>query len=124
VLRFYGAELKPVDIQRYDELCARGGTALKLMFVLMMLAHDAALRQQIVCTANADVATQRKVAAFYRVIAIALRSIYVTPFTETSMKRIMLSTLEFCYVGWACHDADGITHYCDRYAARSDLPLP
>jgi hypothetical protein len=121
IIRAYGAELKPMDFARYDDLCHRGDAALKLMFVLMVEAHEASLRQQI--ENEAEPCIRPKVREFYRSLAIMVRSIYSTPYTESSMNRIILTALQFCFTAWRM-DINGMIHYNNIFAARCDLPPP
>jgi len=117
-VRNYGKHLKKRDVERLADLTERGGYALKLMFVLAMLAHDAALREQVEDTADPE--SLEKAKGFYRVLALAVRSVYVSPFTERSVRRIILGAIRFCFVAWECFDAAGMTHLCDWYSARPE----
>lgn len=117
-VRNYGHHLKKMDVARLKKLRESGTRSLKLMFVLAMLTHDASLREQIEDDASLDIVD--KVKSFYRVLAIVMRSIYVSPFTERSAKRLVFDALRFCFLTWKCFDAKGIVHLCDWYSARCD----
>jgi hypothetical protein len=117
-MRNYGAHLKKRDAERIRDQTERGGYAAHLLFVILMLTHNAALREQIEDTADPEVID--KVKGFYRVMAIATRSIYVSPFTERSVRRMALGVIRFCFMAWRCFDADGMARLCDWYSARCE----
>lgn len=118
LVRNFGKYLPARDMIILDRLTRTGTTVLKLLFILFTLGHDAALRRQIEDSADPVPETQKKVEAYYYVLAGQLRSLFISPFTQHSAKRIALTLLgEYVFV-WRSFNASNMIQYIDWHSAR------
>jgi hypothetical protein len=118
LVRNFGKYIPKRDITILNRLTRTGTPALKLLFVLFTLGHDAALRRQIEDSADQEPETQKKMEAYYYVLAEQLRSLFISPFTEHSAKRIALTLLgEYVFV-WRSFNASNMIQYIDWHSAR------
>jgi len=125
VLRNFGSEFKSLDLEILNQLKDEGTPILKLCFLMNAFAQDTTLRA-VVKEGAIDKSHEMalRIDVFYRVLAIAIRSIYSTPFTVKGSKRILLSAVHFCLVAWNCFDAKTMMWYCDMYTSRGSLNIP
>lgn len=115
-LRIYGQYYNKKDLEYLENLAKKGGPILKLMFVIGELTHDAAWRAQV--EECSDPAVQEKVRGFFRVMSIAMRSMYEANIDEHTAKRIVLSTVEYLHRCWSCCDKKHQDIACDYFASR------
>jgi len=133
-LRHYGREYNRKDREHSAAITRKGTAGTKLAYVLLMLTNEDSLREIITSgiaresaadTVNPALARERmrKAIIFYRVLAIATRSLFETPFTETTSPMYVLMFLEICAVAWVCMDAAAMSMYCDFFSARWKFDL-
>ena len=115
--RNYGGSLSTSDEKRLELVRQLGNHGLRLAFVLSMLANEPVIREEIDADVE-DVATISKTTVFYRVISIATRGMFETPFTEENAHIIVSRFIQFCSIAWRCLDADSMSNFCDRFSAR------
>ena len=116
VLREYGRDLNAQAHRQLTKLVNSGSPILKLAFILMVLPQDAALREQ--AEDSADPSEQEKARAFYRPMAIGLRSILMTAFDEDNSPCLVLSMIKMLFQAWMCCDTQACEEYCDMFSAR------
>jgi hypothetical protein len=124
IRRHYKDEMTQSDTKYLLMLERNGNPLLKLYFVLMCIPIDQAIRVLVEASAttNEDMCACK---AFYRVLAIALRSVMLAPYTTANARAIVLSAMKFIYQGWACTGGKPgpILIYCNSFAAQPpELP--
>lgn len=133
-LRQYGREYNRKDREHSAAIAHGGNAGIKLAYVLLMLTNEDSLREIITSRAAKESALDainpalarermRKAVIFYRVLSIATRSLFETPFTEVTSPTYVLMFLEICIVAWACMDAAAMSMYCDFFSARWKFDL-
>jgi hypothetical protein len=144
--RHYRKYMQGVDKARIRMIKRHGSVFVKVFFVLCCLAHNVALRKQIeydavhvfkrrlrkkcerLCQPFAMSEEDQKELTEIRkkirifstnVLAIKVRSLYVSPFTENSIKRIVLTAVEWCVNAWVSNNSAGLEHLCRIHSSVS-----
>ena len=144
--RHYRKYMQDVDKARVKMINEHGSIFIKVFFILCCLAHNVALRKQIehdavqvfkhrlrnkckrlqqpYAMSDEDqrelTEIRKKIRVFStNVLAIKVRSLYVSPFTENSIKRIVLTATEWCVNAWLSNDSAGLEHLCRIHSSVS-----
>lgn len=122
MLRQYRAEFSRRDVANCRVVADKGNHGLKLAFVLLMLAQEQCHRDAILLNMpqHADLEQRRKAVVFYRVLSVAVRSLFETPYDETNSRVFVMAFLEICVVAWNCMSSSAMSMFCDRFSARCE----
>jgi hypothetical protein len=134
-LRTYGMFMSDADIGRLKMMAERGNHGLKLAFMLFVMTHETAIRKNVNKAAIATLMdagtaldsgmgleTVCKTVGFYRVLSIAVRSIFETPFTEVLAPVLVDRFIQFAYICWKCTDSEAMQNLCDSFSSRKRVP--
>jgi hypothetical protein len=117
VIESYEQYLSKADLERLENLQQNGSPILKLVFILALITHDAAIRLTFEneCEVPADF---EKMKAYYRALAIGFRSLYQSPFDANNIQMLILSLLGFLHRAWACTNTELCHNLCSAYGMR------
>ena len=114
----YGDVMLKMDVDRLARTVAIGNAACKLAGMVMVLAHEQAIHDQIVADCD-DPEMREKARVFRRLAAVAVRSLFETPVGEKNAGTLLGRFLYLCHLGWTCMDARSAENFCDFFAARA-----
>jgi hypothetical protein len=132
-LRHYGSDYSRRDMFHCRLIVEKGNLALKLAYVLLILTHEKSLRdvvagQAAVAAAESGVVEDReharKLMMYYRVLAIATRSLFETAFDETNARDFVSLFIQLCAVAWLCMDSAAMSMFCDQFSSRCKYDDP
>jgi len=114
----YGDVMLKMDVDRLSRTVAVGNAACKLAGMVMVIAHEQAIHDQIVSDCD-DPEMREKARVFRRLAAVAVRSLFETPVGEKNVGTLLGRFLYLCHLGWTCMDARSAENFCDFFAARA-----
>jgi hypothetical protein len=110
------------DRRNMDIIRQRGGPWIKLVYILLAIVHEHALRDQVLADVD-DVGTKERIVAFHRAASIAARSLFESPFTDKNAGVLVRRFLYVCLLCWVMlGSGESIENYCDHFGARPARP--
>jgi hypothetical protein len=130
--RTYGSEYSRTAWRHWNMIAPAvcRDRAIELAYILLESTHEGALHGMIMAEAaalerrespppsTAELERVRKMVMFYRVQAIAMRSLYETPFTDSNAHEYVMGYLYVCVMAWLCMDARAMSMFCDHFSSR------
>jgi hypothetical protein len=120
VKRNYCQVMHSRDWSRATFIAEKGNSAIKLAFMLLVETHEQAIHDQIVLgCANEE--TQKKAHVFRRLLCIATRSLFETPFDEDNAPSLVSRYLQVCHLCWTSMDHAALENFCDFFSSRTKI---
>jgi hypothetical protein len=122
-VRHFAGEFNKLEQSNAKLIDTRGNRAAHLAFVLLMLTQEECLRDEVWFTAvgrsrrrHLPREEARKLLMYYRVMSIATRSLFETPYDETNARAFLSGFIEVCSA-WVTMDSAAMSMYCDFFAS-------